>query len=244
MSLQPLCDLLRVPESALASLPPSLIERAITSLDLPLHDQAAIALLLQQNSTDASSTLSGYFARQEQRSREPWRVMLDRALDVASRASTRSDDEITLAFTDAAKSALLTPDLAIAACYSVCGNTTSQKFFAAIMCLPAKQRVQLHNFYVAHATGPDFVDAVGAQLMELEVPLFPPLPALRSLNLRLIAEASTPPSGGAPSERRARQQPSVFLPTDPARRLTLADSSSTRQRWKQLSPSFFNDCRN
>ena len=138
------------------------------------------------------------------------------ALDVASRASTRSDDEITLAFTDAAKSALLTPDLAIAACYSVCGNTTSQKFFAAIMCLPAKQRVQLHNFYVAHATGPDFVDAVGAQLMELEVPLFPPLPALRSLNLRLIAEASTPPSGGAPSERRARQQPSVFLPTDPA----------------------------
>lgn len=232
--MEKLASALRLDPEQIQFLPPSFLERAIASLSLPLEEEAA--LLFSIHSARHADSLADYFKRSEERTREPWRIIADRSQDLFSRASARSDEEVESTFIDAAKSGLLTPDLALAACYGVCGTAESRKFFASLLTLPEQARLNMHNYVVARACGEPFLDAMGAQLEHLKLPLFPPLPSLRSLNTKLIAESQSG-AGGLSSLFLTASEGGGVLPVLEGPHGLFVDITSVEQAFNELFAS-------
>ncbi len=198
-NMQQLCAFLAVPEQDIRSLPRYFVEQAVTSLDLSFPERAALLLTLGSENTDS---LGPYLHRQEQRARDPWRVNLERALSLASSAEATTAEERESSFVDAARAGLVAPHDALAATYVLFGGESARKFFASIVLLPPVDRIKMHNFFIAHQCGTDFMSTFGEALTTLAFPLFPHLQALRSLNIKLLSEhvraTKATAGGGAP----------------------------------------------
>eukprot|EP00760_Papus_ankaliazontas_P000413 PhM_4_TR10066/c4_g1_i5/m.25795 len=102
------------------------------------------------------------------------------------------------------------------------------------------QRVRAHNFHVAHTAGEGFLEQYGAQVANLQFPLFPVETEFELLNQILCSSAPvTDPVGGAPPP--PRQWPDVFRKpaesSDPRGWRVLATSTADppwpgrRRRW-------------
>jgi hypothetical protein len=203
--MQLLCEKLEVTIEELPRVPPQLVELGIQELNLPLGRRTRLTLELgdlaaSRTRTDAS-VLARHFERQQEQEREPWRAELERVLALVERASNACDEAIEESFVDAAKCGLLDEASALAGAYLVFGGDGARRFFCSIMMLPREEMIRYHNFYVAHQSGPEFLQTVGKQLCNITVPLYPPLPSLRALNLKVVQAAGRGvPSGGGVTE--------------------------------------------
>lgn len=194
-------------------LPPTLVEEAIDSLRLPLAERARLHLTLPSPAKEGD--LGAYFLRQEERTRDPWRVYLERELALSRSAALATDKELERSFVDAARAQLISPSDAFSANYVLFGNADAQKFFLTISLLPYADRLRMHNFFIASSCGTDFLTTFGEQLISLPFPLFPPLPSLRALNIKLLTEGRTNGGGsreGYPSVFRQETEGGTVLP--------------------------------
>lgn len=237
----PLAQLLHalggIDRADIGRLPGNLIDEAIESLQLPLADRARLHLLLPGPAKEGD--LGAYFLRQEERTRDPWRVHLERALALANTAAQATDKELERSFVDAARAQLITPADAFSANYALFGSQDAQKFFLTISLLPYTERMRMHNFFIANSCGNDFLTTFGEQLISLQFPLFPPLPSLRALNIKLLTEGRT--NGGStrepyPSVFRQETEGGMVLPvqTDEAGR-SFVDVAAIEQAFSQLN---------
>lgn len=106
-------------------LPPTLVEEAIDSLRLPLAERARLHLTLPSPAKEGD--LGAYFLRQEERTRDPWRVYLERELALSRSAALATDKELERSFVDAARTQLISPSDAFSANYVLFGNADAQR---------------------------------------------------------------------------------------------------------------------
>jgi hypothetical protein len=171
--------------------------------------------LIRRSRPPVTDPLATHFEKAELRSHEPWRVFGSGLELRAQRYIALPESDQRAAFLNAAKNGALTPQECMLGTYLFFGAADDQSFLRGVLCNehPA-DRLVAHNFYVARKLGEAFYAQHGAQLRDLEWPLFPPVHEFVPLNQLLLRETRDQPTGGAP-----RRVPSCFakaLQADPS----------------------------
>eukprot|EP00760_Papus_ankaliazontas_P000412 PhM_4_TR10066/c4_g1_i4/m.25785 len=205
---------------------------------------AIVALQTAAPATD--SALSAHFQKEEARRVDPWRTAYEGCVRRAANiAKSQTLESCRSRFQATAKAKALTPDQALFLFYILYGDEQARIFIAmTILQSPEDdarpQRVRAHNFHVAHTAGEGFLEQYGAQVANLQFPLFPVETEFELLNQILCSSAPvTDPVGGAPPP--PRQWPDVFRKpaesSDPRGWRVLATSTADppwpgrRRRW-------------
>lgn len=205
----------------LADVAEAIIHTAFMELKLNSAAQATIDLWIKDErlaksaagATDSAIVLARHFADQEQRERDPWRIIMLKLKGERELFSKKSDDDLKKDFLNACKSGMLTSDEVLLSTYLLYGNDECRRIYMSqvLRLRTLKERVTAHNFFVAAMLGDQWTTEHGEALSRLAWPLFPPDPEFEFLNTKLFAEVeanqgSTIQGGSA----RKSKTPSVF----------------------------------
>jgi len=168
-----------------------------------------VALILSRWGAEASKveeerTVAGgggaaeFLRRAEERTVEPWRVQadkLERVLTVIRQQSPAQQlADIKQLASDVARNGGISKEDAITLMYLLYANEEGRLFLAHLILQKSeRERVQLHNWFVAKHAGNAFTEANGERLASLELPLFPP--EFTAINTRLLASVGTQGGG-------------------------------------------------
>ena len=177
------------PGHELAAAPPG---RTEVSADVVAAIVAALAARPQQDA------LAGFFARQEERTLEPWRARLATVSREAD-GLRAADDATTQALAlDLARAQLLGAGDVLLLSALVWADDSDRAFYRSLLLrrLEWPERVRAHNWWVARKCGETFLAAYAARLDSFPWPLFPAAAQFSGLNTKLLAESSDAPAGG------------------------------------------------
>jgi len=188
----------------LSYLPDEDLSRGMIALSFTPAERAAcyVAIGKMRSQRTAHGGAEAYLAKAEERTREPWRAIRDaehiRREKLAADVGTHTDNQRRL-FVELAKAGLLTEQEALSLTYTVFGGSTADLvFFGSLLTeLAGLDRIRAHNWRVGEALGEVWLQANGARLARLSLPLFPPTEPFAALNTRLLLSLDEVNGGGA-----------------------------------------------
>ncbi len=180
--------LLRVAPSTVHRLSDSLIQDAVR--EAGLHADLAQRAALEQYVAECrakTDALTSYFAAQEQRQLEPWRVLQQRLARERTVVATTPLEKLQLHFIALAKDRQLTTDEVMTATYTLFGSPESlTQYSAMVISRRGHDRVVAHNAFVMESLDAALLTAYGHRILKMPYPLFPSTPDFAHLNTRLL----------------------------------------------------------
>jgi len=186
------------------------LTRLIRAASTHQLDEAALVRIMASaaaTNNAAITKLTTFMEEDAQKKLEPWRVPYAAHLAMEDQIIAESKAEARRLFIDRAKTAMLSPDDVIFGSYVECDDILSPMIgMGIVLRLSGLARIRAHNWHVAKHSNDAFLRLHGPCIEALQWPLFPPLPELSHLNLKLLEEAAEI-AGGSPG-RQIR--PSVY----------------------------------
>lgn len=134
--------------------------------------------------------IAAFLTREEELRREPWRRHCEKVRDLMELGKAEGAlGRQQRAAAELAKAGALSTTEAMGLAYSLFGNEGAREYYGELITTTrGRERLQLHNYFIAMAHGDAFLKQHGAALESLCVPLFPPHETFEGLNIRILLD--------------------------------------------------------
>jgi hypothetical protein len=188
-----------------------LLDEAIRSMALPLHEKGRLCVALTKERPQ--NALERHFSEETSQKLYPWKARQEEAVrlfdDLTTGKGTPAEaDALRAEFIRRAKTTTLDPIEVLCAAFILFNPENSEavgghQLMALLMRVPYNKRLMTYNWWVAGQMPPSTVTAHGSTIANAHGPMFPHVQSLHQLNEKLWA-AEEGLSGGGPASITGR----------------------------------------